>query len=368
MRIRIRPSTSPTSHVLTLPSTATVSDLLSAITNATSILLFDLKSGFPPRPLDLHLFPPSTLLADVGVPLDNQQILVSPQDLPGTELDARAVARQQEDGRAGNEGVKPSASMGTTNPTAAASPRAPLRLSKPTKSASKASQDDPPTIALPNRLATLHLHVMPDDNSCLFRALGASLVTPSVDSAAMLRDVVASDVLAHRDEYPPAMLENRSAEDYGAWIRHPDAWGGGIEMKVIAERFGVVVVCVSVEDGRVDRFVPTGMGGVGSGSGGLEGKMVVVVYSGIHYDAVALVPDGADGVQSDAAERVFDVADDEVVDAVVRMCAELRARNYFTNPGTFAIGCNTCGWKGKGEKDAVAHNTKTGHVDFEQVD
>lgn len=81
MHIRLRgPSGAST---LNLGEDATVGDLQSSITEKTSLTRFDIKYGYPPKPL--YLDSPTTLLSSLDVCLDGEQLTISAHDGPGIE-------------------------------------------------------------------------------------------------------------------------------------------------------------------------------------------------------------------------------------------------------------------------------------------
>jgi ubiquitin thioesterase OTU1 len=87
MRIRLRgPSGAST---LNLGEDATVGDLRSSITEKTSLTRFDIKYGYPPKPL--YLDTPTALLSSLDVRLDGEQLTISAHDGPGNE--ERAVEK-----------------------------------------------------------------------------------------------------------------------------------------------------------------------------------------------------------------------------------------------------------------------------------
>ena len=111
-----------------------------------------------------------------------------------------------------------------------------------------------------------------------------------------------------------------------------------------------------MQDLRVDRFN--------------EGKprRCILVYSGIHYDTIAFVPHGISTADPENDVKFFDTADDIILDAARQLCGELKKRHYYTDTQKFGIKCNTCGWQGAGERNAVEHATETGHTDFGEAD
>jgi ubiquitin thioesterase OTU1 len=85
MRIRLRgPSGAST---LNLAEDATVGDLRSSITEKTSLTRFDIKYGYPPKPL--YFDAPTTLLSSLDVRLEGEQLTITAHDSP--ETDEKAV-------------------------------------------------------------------------------------------------------------------------------------------------------------------------------------------------------------------------------------------------------------------------------------
>ena len=68
---------------------------------------------------------------------------------------------------------------------------------------------------------------------------------------------------------------------YIAKILNPSAWGGAIELGILALHFQTEIASIDVETGRVDRFSPPHDAG---------GMRCMLIYSGIHYDAATLAP------------------------------------------------------------------------------
>lgn len=68
---------------------------------------------------------------------------------------------------------------------------------------------------------------------------------------------------------------------YISTILKPLTWGGAIELTILAAHFKTEITSIDVETGRVDRFTP---------QQDQTGTRGVLLYSGIHYDAVSLAP------------------------------------------------------------------------------
>jgi ubiquitin thioesterase OTU1 len=331
MPIRIRLRAPNGQHTLSLDDDAAVSDLLSSISNATDLPFFDLKWNFPPQPLDPALYGLSTLLKDTDLKLNGAQIIViAIATGDPSEKKAQEEAESQQ---------------------AQSSSSAPLSLKRKQASALK----DTPEVPVPSRGGTMVMRVMPDDNSCMFRALGSAVLTDTLDSMTELRSLVAQYIQRHPEEYNEAILQ-RTPDEYCKWISYSDSWGGGIEMAILSQEFDIEICSINVQDLRVDRFN--------------EGKpkRCILVYSGIHYDTIAFVPNGSSTFDPENDIKLFDAQDDVILEAARELCGKLKQQHYFTDTQKFDIKCNTCGWKGAGERGAMQHANETNHTDFGEAD
>jgi ubiquitin thioesterase OTU1 len=90
------------------------------------------------------------------------------------------------------------------------------------------------------------LRVMPDDNSCLFRALATAILPGDDLSMPELRSLVASSIQAEPSVYTKVVLE-KSPDDYCRWIQSPDSWGGAIEMGILAQHFDIEICSIDVQ-------------------------------------------------------------------------------------------------------------------------
>jgi ubiquitin thioesterase OTU1 len=85
---------------------------------------------------------------------------------------------------------------------------------------------------------------------------------------------------------------------YTAKILNPSAWGGAIELGILASHFQTEIASIDVETGRVDHFSPPHDHDVG-------GMRCILIYSGIHYDAATLAP--TSDAQSEWHQTLFPV-------------------------------------------------------------
>ena len=247
------------------------------------------------------------------------------------------------------------------SPTAlftARTPAAPSRPPPPAAAAAAAPSDLPAFVEADGGF--LVLRQVPDDNSCLFRAVGLVLSPSSRDAAASLRQVVARAIEADPsgESYGEAVL-GRPPHEYVETILQPSSWGGAIELAVFARHFRSEIWSVDVQTGRVDRF--------GEGDG--YEQFVLIVYSGIRaspplprsigrarrrradsgtvrspadYDALTFSfapPEPSTAVfpppNLDFDTTVFPRYQEHLLDAALTLVGQLRAKHAYTDTASF---------------------------------
>ena len=374
MRLRIRGPTGQS--VLTLDSNSTVGDLRSRIRESTSIERPDIKIGYPPKPLSLDVYGDTLPLSDLDVKLNGEQLIinqtVATKDAIDNDQEGSNIARPEFGQTGSRQSLKPStktttidehssfsfAGVGTAPPQApptstnlvARKPRTPLSLTR--KPGTMATE--PPEVPLPSHSSTLTLRIMPDDNSCLFRAFGSAFFG-AMDNMQELRSIIAQTIQSQPDKYPAVVLE-KNPDDYCRWIQTEHAWGGFIELEILSKYFAIEICSIDVQTLRVDRF--------NEGSS----QRCILVYSGIHYDVIARSPSDPPFKSSYAPPefdvKIFEANEKVVLEAAVELCKVLQGRHYFTDTAAFEINCNVCGHLCVGEKGATEHAQATGHYDF----
>ena len=356
MRIRLRhPGGQAT---ITLPSTAKIADLENEISAKTGLHDFDLKYGYPPQQLSLQHYMKNRLLSDTGIKFDGEQLIVS-QKYPHTLDPPDSVVQQTP--RPTPDPQSETTKLPMTEPfTFGEAGTAPQKLSRKLNNPLTLSrkpnemEQDPPDVPLPARNATLVLRIMPDDNSCLFRAFNTAFFG-CMDNMHELRSIIAQGVQADPDTYSAVVLE-QTPDDYCRWITTEDSWGGSIELNILSQHFEIEICSIDVQSLRVDHFN--------------EGRPTrcILVYSGIHYDAIALSPSDPPHMHSttspDFDMRVFQSSDEEILQTAITLCSNLQKRHYFTDTSKFSIRCTRCSAMMSGERAATLHAKQTGHTDF----
>lgn len=358
MRIRVRGPEGQS--ILTLLDTATVGELLSQLSKQTPNDKPEIKYGYPPKPLPLHTFEPSTKLSDTGLQIDGEQLIVSrghydkietvsepsnPSLKSSThDLASRPLSSDPKSLSFAGKGTAPSTRTGNQT-------NKPLSLSRKTPST------DPPELAFALHASTMILRIMPDDNSCLFRAFGTA-VLPNMDNMTELRSIVAQNIQQYPEKYSAVVLD-QEPDEYCRWIQSQDAWGGAIELDILSRHFELEICSIDVQTCRVDRF-----------NEGRETRCILV-YSGIHYDTIALSPSEPPFEHAyappDFDTKIFEASDDTVLEKALELSKILQDRHYFTDTSKFSIRCNVCKKTFTGERGATEHAKKTGHYDFGEI-
>ncbi|RFU30975.1 hypothetical protein B7463_g5353, partial [Scytalidium lignicola] len=348
MRIRLRgPSGAVT---ISLDEKATVGDVISQIVEKTGVETFDVKYGYPPKPLGLEHIEKNLELRKLDVNLNGEQLTISPRDTGSNELNTDISNPNPQ--KSTESSAFPSMA---SNRSYAAEGKA---ISSPVSLQKKSMEGEVPELPLPNRGATLVLRVMPDDNSCLFRAFGTAVLPGDDLSMYELRSLVASAIQAQPDVYSKVVLE-KEPDDYCRWIQTDQAWGGAIELGILASHFDIEICSIDVQSLRVDKFN--------------EGRPTrcILVYSGIHYDTIVQSPSDPPHLKADNPpefdKRVWDSDDEEILTMARVLCQKLQEKHYFTDTAGMAIRCNICGVIVHGETAAASHAQETNHYDMAEV-
>ncbi|KAF4618375.1 hypothetical protein G7Y89_g14928 [Cudoniella acicularis] len=357
MRTRLRaPGGAST---VTLPDNATVADLIQEIIEKTSVTSFDVKYGYPPRPLLLEQYEKTQALSNLDVKLDGEQLTISPRDEPSAVRTQQTItpATQTSSGSKSQKGAKAAEDFSFTNVPGFSQPKS-SKKEKPIALQKKAMEGDVPELPLLDRGATMVLRVMPDDNSCLFRAFGTAVLPGDDLSMPELRSLVASAIQAEPEIYTKVVLEQKP-DDYCRWIQTADAWGGAIEMGILSKHFDIEICSIDVQSLRVDKFnegAPT---------------RCILVYSGIHYDTIVQSPSDPPHTKADSPpeldRRVWESDDEEILLKAQELCKKLQAKHYYTDTGGMAIKCNECGVIVYGEGQASGHAQQTNHYDMQEI-
>ena len=135
--------------------------------------------------------------------------------------------------------------------------------------------------------------------------------------------------------------------DYADWIETSDAWGGMIELSILAEFLQYQICAVDIRAQRVEKF---------PFDDAAHAQRVVVFFDGIHYDAFKR-----------GEVSVFSTKDDTPLAEALAVGAELNKKKQFTDTAGFTLMCGHCMKLLKGQKEAQEHAKETGHFNFQEA-
>ncbi|KAA8526977.1 hypothetical protein F0562_008794 [Nyssa sinensis] len=175
--------------------------------------------------------------------------------------------------------------------------------------------------------------------------------------ACELRQVIAATVASDPTKYSEAFL-GKSNKEYCEWILNPKKWGGAIELSILADYYGREIAAYDIQTTRCDLY----------GQGSNYHERVMLIYDGLHYDALAMSP--SDGAPEDFDQTIFAVQKDRTIGPVERLTLNLvkeqqRKRRY-TDTANFTLRCAVCQIGVIGQKEALGHAQVTGHVNFQE--
>lgn len=195
---------------------------------------------------------------------------------------------------------------------------------------------------------------MKDDNSCLFSAIAYLFENHDRNKAPMLRELAAQLILSNPEKYSEGIL-GKKPESYVNWILKPNSWGGAIEIDLFSNYYKCEIASVDIKTLRVDIF--------GENQG--YSQRSYLLYNGIHYDA--LVESPMMGLDEEFDLTQFDRSNDEMLGKVLEIAENERGSHNYTDLAKFAIKCDDCGERLRGELEAQEHANLTSHQSFSEI-
>ncbi|EMG46661.1 OTU1 Ubiquitin thioesterase OTU1 [Candida maltosa Xu316] len=289
-----------------------------------SEVVSSIKSGFPPKPIDLT-YTVDTKLDEKNIK-DGDQLLIE-----FSTLKRKSISE---------------------------APLSPRPLEKKPD-----LRDDIPATYIESIKKYLILRNIPDDNSCLFNsisyAISGSDSYNNVSPPEELRNVVVNYIEKDPELYSDLIL-GRPRNEYCEWIKKKESWGGAIELGILADWFNVRIVCIDIESGNFIRF---------ENEKESPGKFIILIYSGIHYDVLGMNSElSLENKSSDVAQwSIEDPHEEDILTASQKLCKQLQSKDYSTNTTTFRVRCLDCYSILVGEMGASKHAEETGHLNFGEV-
>lgn len=198
--------------------------------------------------------------------------------------------------------------------------------------------------------------VIPSDNSCLFNAVGY-VMDRDQTKAAELRQVIAATVASDPEKYSEAFLGKPNSA-YCNWILDPEKWGGAIELSILADYYGREIAAYDIQTTRCDLY----------GQEGNYSERVMLIYDGLHYDALAVSP--VEGAPDDFDQTIFVIQKNRSIGPVeglaLNFIKDQHRKRRFTDTANFTLRCGVCQIGVIGQKEAAEHAQATGHVNFQE--
>lgn len=296
---------------LSLPEDATLPTLRDAAASAAALTPASLvlRAGFPPKPLDLSADGPAAAVL-----------------APGEVVTAAGTPQQKPE-------PEPPALAATTAPASSAAP--------------VVARNTSDSIAAAGRMRERQV---PDDNSCLFRAVSGLVFGEPGRDPNVLRRVCADAVAADPVFYNTALLGKPNAA-YCKSILDPVCWGGQVELAILSDHFKMEFGAWDLKSMHASNY--------GEGRYDTVGYLV---YDGAHYNYVAL----------ELASGIPDVTQFPATDNVAREKARATARarhdrGDFTDTDNNKLRCASCSTVVDGARGAEAHGRATGHGNFVEL-
>ncbi|KAJ3205338.1 ubiquitin-specific protease otu1 [Clydaea vesicula] len=262
---------------LTLQST--LNELISDIKqkfNISASTLLEIKAGFPPKVIKSEN--ENVILKDVNI-VNGDQLFISEKPI------SNAINY--------NNNEKNMSLINNENFT--------------TNKTNSTNADD----CVPLEEGFLVVREMEDDNSCLFRSIGYVIEKNfEKKNLTRLRNIISEEIKKDPIEFNELVL-GQPILKYCDWIKKETSWGGAIELKIFSEYFQTEINSIDVQTLRVDKF-----------GEGKFGQRVFILYSGIHYDAIAFTP--LKNVSADFDQTSFATPNGKVtVDTVLQSARKL---------------------------------------------
>jgi ubiquitin thioesterase OTU1 len=157
-----------------------------------------------------------------------------------------------------------------------------------------------PYVPISDRKGHFVRRIIPGDNSCLFHACAYVLHDKSRSKGRDLRQLCANIVQENPKVYNNAFLGQPNLM-YVQWIMDKDTWGGAIELSILSDHYKTEIVAFDTTTMREDHY----------GENNDYSTRVLIIYTGNHYDALALAEHG--GAPESHDQVIFNSRDENIM-------------------------------------------------------
>ncbi|CCW63271.1 unnamed protein product [Phytomonas sp. EM1] len=152
--------------------------------------------------------------------------------------------------------------------------------------------------------------ICPSDNSCLFHACAYILHDKSRSDGPILRQKCVEFVISHPEIFSKEVL-GEDPYEYAAWLSRPGSWGGAVELEILSRIYETEIFALDLESSAVRKF----------GTGNNYSVRGFVVYTGAHYDCIAMNPMFNSSLEMND-QVLFNTRNDNVVERAQRFVQE----------------------------------------------
>ncbi|KAK5650028.1 hypothetical protein RI129_001057 [Pyrocoelia pectoralis] len=196
--------------------------------------------------------------------------------------------------------------------------------------------------------------IVPADNSCLFTSIHFVLngkVENSENVAPLMRQMIAEAISKDPENFSEAIL-GKPNQEYCNWILNDTTWGGGIEIAILSNHFGIEIDVVDTTNAVINRF----------GEDRDYAHRVLLLFDGIHYDPLYL-----ESLEGNVIQTIFPVDDDKILREAEQIAQEAKSSRQFTDVNKFTVKCLVCNILISGQGEVQQHAKSTGHMNFGEV-
>jgi ubiquitin thioesterase OTU1 len=325
LRLRTRTGVVP----LELADDASFGALRAAVATAAALRPASVvvRAGFPPRALDLDA---PGRVSDV---LRSGEVLGVQGDPDGAAVASASSA----------SAPLPAHELGSARPSMVA-PEAPA---SPPAAGRQARSGHGESIA---EMGNVVERVVPDDNSCLFRAVAGVVFNDQFTDPAEMRRICSQAIAKNPAFYTEDMLQKPNPA-YCEWIQRDTAWGGPIELAILSDHFKIELAAFDIRSMRPQRY-----------GEGRYPQVGFLIYDGLHYNYLCLsIATGIPDITQ------FEATDPVIFEKVRAVVQRRHDKGDYTDTNSFQLRCTQCGVVAVGERGAQAHGEVTGHTSFEEV-
>lgn len=195
------------------------------------------------------------------------------------------------------------------------------------------------------------------DNSCLFNSIGYIQDKSSFNenTAQNLRNMISNHIKNNKEKYSSSYL-NMTNEKYQNFITNKNNWGGAIEIQILSDILQIEICTFDIEHMQTLFF----------GEEENYNQIIFIMYNGIHYDSLVLLPEGCSDFDFDLT-KFPNYMKTHLTDKFFEIIKKMNSEKYFVNLNNIAIICDDCQDIFSDQNQAIIHQKNVGHCNFSQI-